>query len=205
MAPLQAGGALAIGDQKSQEHAKRRRALFRRGPPALATGLQDKLSQAPSIEPAWLFSKASEQPANRADVVPERAITGTPLLAHPLTEGCEESRILNAGFDRVGRDDARPSQVSQEQVCAVDQVPTVTVAVAWASAAAQVTLETLERLLAQPANSQACSLGPIDEMLCRSDVSAGRDLGVAASRQLVGETFEEGPCRTTTKFVNPRW
>jgi len=136
--------------------------------------------------------------------VPERAISGTPLLAHPLTEGREESRILNAGFDRVGRDDTRPSQVSQEQVCAVDHVHSVAVAVAWASAAAQVTLETFERLLAQTANTQAFSLGPIDEVLCRSDVSAGRDLGVAASGQLVRETFEAGPGRTITKFVNSR-
>src|SRR5216684_7127001 len=92
---IQPGRALAFDDQKPKEHAKGCCALFGRGPSAVMTFLQRKLSQAPSIKPAWLVSKSFEQPANGDAVVVEGPLTSATLLAHPPGECCQEKRILN--------------------------------------------------------------------------------------------------------------
>ena len=52
------------------------------------------------IKPAWLLSQPPEQLANVNAIVVEGHITGTPLLAHPLTEGRQQSGIVNWGLDR---------------------------------------------------------------------------------------------------------
>ena len=58
---IQTGSALAVGDKKAQEHAENRGALLRRRPSTPLTGVQDKLPQALSIKPAWIFSQALQQ------------------------------------------------------------------------------------------------------------------------------------------------
>jgi hypothetical protein len=194
---------LAFDDQKSKEHANSRRTPFRRGPPAASTFFQDKLSQAPSIKPARLVSQASEQLANGDAVVIEGPITRAALLAHPPTECRQENRLVNGDFAHSGRDDASLPQMSQEQACALEHVQAVSVAIARASASTKVAVETRERLLGQTANRFPPSLCPIDEVFRRSDVSAGRDLCVARSGQLVCKPFKQPPGRASTKFANP--
>ena len=72
---------------------------------------------------AWFLSKPPEQLANVNAVVAEGHITGTPLLAHPLTEGRQQSGIVNRGFDRGQGDDPGISQVGQEQARTMDYSP----------------------------------------------------------------------------------
>ena len=82
----QTRSALAVGDQKSQEHAGGRGALFCRCPSAPLTGIKDKLPQLVSIKPAWIFSQALHQIAQVEAVVIECGLAGAALLAHPAAE-----------------------------------------------------------------------------------------------------------------------
>src|SRR6266849_1367205 len=96
---IQPDGALALGDQEPQEHAKYFGAIFGRCPPAGATLLENKCSQPAGIKAAWFLSKPPEQLANVNAISGEGHITGTPLLVHPLTEGRQQSWIVNRGLD----------------------------------------------------------------------------------------------------------
>ena len=58
---IQTGSALAVGDEKAQEHAEGRGALLRGRPSTALTGVQDKLPQALSIKPVRIFSQALQQ------------------------------------------------------------------------------------------------------------------------------------------------
>ena len=75
---IQPDSALALGDQETQEHAKRRGALFGRCPPAGATFLQNKRAQSAGIKAAWILSKPPEQLANVNAIGVEGPITGSP-------------------------------------------------------------------------------------------------------------------------------
>src|SRR5439155_18659355 len=83
--PFQLDGALAFGDHEPHKHAKHRCARFCCCPASGATFLQNERPQPACVKPAGLLSEPSEQVANMNAVVVERRITGTPLLAHPLT------------------------------------------------------------------------------------------------------------------------
>jgi hypothetical protein len=50
-------------------------------------------------------------------------------------------------------------------------------------------------------------IAPIHEVLCRSQISACGNGGVARLRQCVGKSVKQGSCRTVTKCANssPRW
>src|SRR3972149_341415 len=122
-------------DQDPQDHPKRGGARLGPGPPAPATGLQDEVSQAPRLKLVRLLAEASEQRANGARVVGERAFRGAAVLAHPLTEGPQQRRSLPRALDHGAPDDARPVQVSQEDAGTMEHLQTARMAVAWASAA----------------------------------------------------------------------
>jgi hypothetical protein len=133
---IQPDGALALGDQEPQEHAKYRGAIFGRPPPTGATFLENKRSQPVGIKVAWFLSKPPEQLANVNAIGVEGHITGTPLLVHPLTEGRQQSGIVNRGLDRGQGDDLGISQVGQEQARTMDHFQLLRMAVVcvWAEA-----------------------------------------------------------------------
>ena len=83
---LQAGGALAVGDQKAQKHADSRGALFRRCPSAPLTCIQNELPQVLRIKRARIFSHSLQQITKVEAVVVKGGIAGPALLPHPATE-----------------------------------------------------------------------------------------------------------------------
>ena len=62
----------------------------------------------------------------------EGHITGTPLLAHPLTEDRQKSGLLNRWLNRWQGDDPGISQVGQEQARTTDHFQPCCRAVVWA-------------------------------------------------------------------------
>src|SRR6266513_3858359 len=96
---IQPDGALALGDQEPQEHPKYLGIIFGRCPPAGASLLENKRSQPVGIKAAWLLSKPPEQFANVKAIAAEGPITGAALSMHPLTEGRQQSGIMNRGLD----------------------------------------------------------------------------------------------------------
>jgi len=175
---IQPDGALALGDQETQEHAKYGGAVFSCSPPAGTTFLKNKCSQPACIKPAWLLSKPLEQLPNVNAISAEGHIADTPLLVHPLTEGRQQSGIVNRGLDRFPGDDPAISQVGQEQARTTDQAPVIRVAVVWAVASTQVAVESRQRLFVQLTHRDAVPMGPIEEVFRRSKVSAGNPPGV---------------------------
>jgi hypothetical protein len=101
---LQPDGAPAFGDQEPKEHPKRSRTFLGCSPSTRSTGLQDKVPKAPGIKPVRLLSEASEQLAYVDCVIIDGAFTGAALLAHPLPERPQQSRIMSAGLDCSDRD-----------------------------------------------------------------------------------------------------
>jgi hypothetical protein len=77
----------------------------------------------------------------------------------------------------------------------------------WASASTEVAAELCERLLVHLLNRQAVPIGPVDEVLRRSQISARSNRGVARFRQCMGKPVEQGSRRTITKSPNssPAW
>jgi hypothetical protein len=125
------------------------------------------------------------------------------LLPHPLTEGHQESWVANGLLDTGEADDPRLVQVAEEHVGAMEHVQSVRMAVAWAPASRQVTTEALKRLPGQRANGRAVALRPTDEVLRRSEVSAGRDLGKARFGQGVRKSLKQRTGGTISQGVNP--
>jgi hypothetical protein len=101
---LQSAGASAFRDQKPKKHPKSRRAFLGRRPSGCSTRLQDELSQAARIKPFWLLSEVPEQLADVDCVIIDGAFTGAALLAHPLSERPQQSRIMSAELDGSDRD-----------------------------------------------------------------------------------------------------
>lgn len=66
---IQPGWALALSDQKAQEHAKCLEAILGRSPPVGAAFLENKCPQPASIEATWLLSKPPEQLADVEAIV----------------------------------------------------------------------------------------------------------------------------------------
>src|SRR5713101_3998232 len=87
------------------------------------------------------------------------------------------------------------------------QARSVRVTLMWASASTEVAAELCERLLVHLLNRQAVPIGPVDEVLRRSQISARGSGGVARFRQCVGKPVEQGSRRTITKCTNssPAW
>jgi hypothetical protein len=94
--------------------------------------------------------------------------------------------------------------MSQEHARAVEHVQSVRMAVAWTSASTQVAIEALKRTFGQIAQRKALSISPVDEVLGRSDMPAGRDLRVASLRQRLRESLKERAGRPGTKRLNPQ-
>src|SRR6516164_11255538 len=92
---IQPHTAFTLGDQETQEHAKSRGALLRYCRSPGMTSLQNKRSQSAGIKAAWPLSKPAEQLANIDAVLAEGHISGAPQSTHPLTEGRQESGIVN--------------------------------------------------------------------------------------------------------------
>src|SRR5713101_4628592 len=76
-----------------------------------------------------------------------------------------------------------------------------------ASASTEVAAELCERLLVHLLNRQAVPIGPVGEVLCRSQISARGNRGVARFRQGVCKPVEQGSRRTIPKCTNssPTW
>jgi len=72
----------------------------------------------------------------------------------------------------------------------------------WASASTEVIAELCERLLVHLLNRQAVPIGPVDEVLRRSQISARGNGGVARFRQCLGKPVEQGFRGTITKCPN---
>ena len=66
----------------------------------------------------------------------------------------------------------------------------------------EMAVETRQRRLVQIREQQSVPIGPEHEVLCRSDVSAGRELGVARVEQRVCKPCEVRTGRAGTQFVN---
>src|SRR5215470_13985169 len=178
---IQPDSTLALSDQETQEHAKCRGAHFGCCPPAVAS-LQNKRSQPSSIKATWLLSKPPEQLADVNAIAVESHIAGIPVLVHPLTEGQQQSGIVNRGFSRAQSDDPEIPQVVQEPVCTVDPPHLIGVAVVWAMASTQVAVESRKRLIVQLTHRYAMPMGPVDEVFRRSKESACTSRGVACLR-----------------------
>jgi len=179
---IQPDGALTLGDQETQEHAKRRGALLGYCPPAGVTSLQNKRSQPAGIKPARLLSKSAEQLANVDAVVIEGPISGAALSMHPLAEGQQQSWIVNRGFGRAPGNDPGISHVVQEQTRAMDHSQLLRMTVVWATASTQMAVEPRQRLFIQLARWHAVPTGPIDEVFRRSEMFARGNGGVACLR-----------------------
>lgn len=72
----------------------------------------------------------------------------------------------------------------------------------WASASTEVAAELCQRLLVHLLNRQAGPIGPVDEVLRRSQISARGNRGVAHVRQCVCKPVEQGSRRTITACTN---
>jgi len=177
---IQPDSALALGDEEAQEHTKCVDTILGRLPSAGATFLENKRSQPASIKPAGFLSKPLEQLPNVTTIVAEGHIAGTPLLVHPLTEGRQQTGIMNGGFDRA--DDPSISQVGQEQAHTMDHFQLIRVGVVLAVASTQVAPESRQQLLVQLMRRHALPMSPMDEVFRRSEVVASGNRGVARLR-----------------------
>jgi hypothetical protein len=92
------------------------------------TSLQNKRSQPAGIKAAWPLSEPPERLANVDAVLVEGQISRAALLTHPLTEGRQQSGIVNRGLGMQG-DDPGISQVGQEQARTMDYSRLVRMAV----------------------------------------------------------------------------
>jgi hypothetical protein len=103
---------------------------------------------------------------------------------HPLTEGRQQSGLLDMRLDRWQGDDPGISQVSQEQARTPDHFPLFRRAVVWTVAPTQMAVESREGLFVQVqlTHRQAVLKGPMDEVLRRSKMFASRNRGVARFR-----------------------
>lgn len=179
---IQPDGALALSDQEPQEHAKRRGAVLDCDLPAGTTLLENKRSQPAGIKAGWLLSKPPEQLANANVVLAEGPITRAALSMHPLTEGRQQGGIVNRGLERGQGDDPGISQVGQEQARTMDRSQLIRMAVVGAAASAQVALESRKGLLVQLTHRHAVPMGPIDELLRRSEMFASCKRGITCLR-----------------------
>jgi len=137
---------------------------------------QDKLARASRIPRDRLLAKSLEQLANVNPVIGQGALTRTALLVHPLTEAHDERRTENSALDHRVLDQSRILQVLQKQASAVQYLRTQRMAEVRTSAASpEVAIESLKSRLDWTADRNARSICPIDEVLCRSDMSAVRD------------------------------
>jgi len=157
---------------------------------------------------ARLLSEVIQQLANVTAMVRKGSIAGPALEAHPLAESRQENRIGNNRRRERGRGaDSGVSQVLQERARTLCQALSVRVTLMWASASTEVAAELCERLLVHLLNRQAAPIGPVDEVLRRSQISARGNRGVARFRQCVCKPVEQGARRTITKCTNssPAW
>ena len=93
-------------------------------------------------------------------------------------------------------------QVSEEEAGTVESAP-VRMTEPSAAASRHVATEPVKGLLAQTADRNAMSIGPRDEVLRRSQMSAGRDLSVSDFREHVSELGQLRARRTSAQSVNP--
>src|SRR6266851_1728697 len=205
---VQADRAVAVRDQKPHDHPERRGAGLdgRRG--TTMALFQDKGSQAVRVPLARLLSELLQQRANVAAMVQEGGIARPALQAHPLAECRQENRIgNNRRRERERGAESGVSQVLQKRVRTLCQALSVRVTLMWASASAEVAAELCERLLVHLLNWQAVPIGPVDEVLRRSQIPARGNRGVAHFRQDARKPVEQGSRRTITKCTksSPAW
>jgi len=86
--------------------------------------------------------------------------------------------------------DSSVSQVLQEQPRTLCQARVVRVSLMPASASIKVVAELHERLLVRVLNRPSVPIAPVDEMLCRSQISACGNGGVARFRQCKSKPVE---------------
>ena len=157
------------------------------------TLFQDKGSQAVRIPVARLLSELFQQRANVTAVVREGSLASPPLEMHPLAESRQEHWI---GHDRRRERecgaDPRVSQVLQEHARPLCQARSVRMTLMGASASTEVAAELCERLLVHLLNRQAVPIGPVDEGLRRSQISARGNRGVARFQTMHGQTRRRG-------------
>jgi hypothetical protein len=172
------------------------------------TLFQDKGSQAVRIPLARHLSELFQQRMNVPAMARQGGIAGPALEAHPLAVCRQENRIGNSRRRKRGRGaDSAVSQVLQERARTLSQALSVCVTLMWAWASTEVAAELCERLLVHLLNRQAVPIGPVDEVLRRSQISARGNRGVARFRQCVGKPVEQRARRTITKCTNssPAW
>jgi hypothetical protein len=107
-----------------------------------------------------------------------RVITGTPLLAHPLTEDRQKSGLLNRWLNRWQGDDPDISQVGQEQARTTDYAQLILMGVVWTVALTQVAVESRKKLFVQLTHRYAVPMGPINEVFRPSKVYTNSIPGV---------------------------
>jgi hypothetical protein len=146
------------------------------------TSLENERSQPVGIKAAWPLSKPPEQLTNVDAVLIEGHISGAAQSTHPLTEGRQESGIVNRSLGSVQSDDPGILQVGQEQARAMYHSQLLRMAVMWATAPTEVTVEARQRLLVQLAHPRAMPMGPIDEVFRRSKMSTSGNGSVARLR-----------------------
>jgi hypothetical protein len=199
---LQGGSTLAVGDQKTQEHADCRGTCFRCCPSAPLTSIQDKLPQLVSIKPAWIFSQALQQIAQVEAVVIERGIAGAALLAHPTMERNQKDRIHDDLPYASGRDDIGEPGISEKQSRTLPDVSPMCAAISWASTSIQVPHELLDHPFVQSGDRSTFPTSPINQVLGRSNVPASRYLCIARLAQLLSKPFKHAPIWAAAKFLD---
>jgi hypothetical protein len=131
---------------------------------------------------AWLLSKVAEPLAKVTPVPGERYLTGAALVAHPLTKCRQQNWIINTILEGGCGDDPGISQICHKLASTMDHPRWVRVIVVWASASTQVVVKSGKGLLVQLAYWYATPTGQINEVFCRSEVSASDTRGVARLR-----------------------
>jgi hypothetical protein len=93
------------------------------------------------------------------------------------------------------------SQVRQKYAGAVEHVKSVCVGVV-ASASTQMASESRERLLVQVGHGQVIPIGPVDEVLCCTEVSATGNHCIPHVRQGLPKALKQCAGRTLLKRAN---
>jgi len=182
---------LAIGDKKAQKHAENCGALLGRRPSTPLTGVQDKLPQALSIKPFWIFSQALQQITHMGAVIVERGITGATLLPHPATERNNKGRIhidllYDSGCDEIGK-----PGIAEEQTRTLPEVTPVCATVPWASASIQVLNKLIDHPFVQSSDRSVLPTDPMNQVLGRSNVPSSRYFCVARLAQLLSKPLKQ--------------
>jgi hypothetical protein len=130
-------------------------------------------------------------------VIRQRAFAGPALLLHPLAEANEQRRKRNDPMVRLVGNEARISEVAQEEASAAEnlqpkRVTEWTTSVCGArSSSPNMTIKASENRIDRSVEGYADAARPVGQMLSRSEMSASGELRVPVPTQLVCEARYE--------------